>query len=259
MGSRLQNKVAIVTGASRGIGRAIAKLYAQEGARLLVAYERDDNSAQETLREIRASGGAASLFKGDVSTQSACERMADDALRLYGRIDILCSNAAIYPSAKIEEITEESWDRVQAVNLKGAFLCVKACLPHMKAQGYGKIVVTSSITGVRTGISDEAAYGASKGGIMGFILCACLELAQHNVTINAVLPGWVLTEGVKAEMGDERLALLAKEIPMRRLADPLDVAYGALFFSTDESRYITGQALTIDGGLVVPELPVAIS
>ncbi|MBI4595956.1 MAG: SDR family oxidoreductase [Candidatus Tectomicrobia bacterium] len=259
MEKRLSDKVAIVTGASKGIGKAIAKLYAGEGARVLGVFLSDTAAAQKTLEEIQAAGGQASLFQGDVSNMTDTERMASEAIRLYGRIDILCSNAGIYPSVKIKKMTEEDWDRMQAVNLKGTFLTVKACLPQMQAQKYGKIITIASTTGVRTGISGFAHYGAAKAGIIGFIRSACLELAPYNITINAVAPGIVLTEGFKGELGDARDTIIQKigqEIPMKRLAEPLDIAYAVLFLSTDESRYITGQEIIVDGGLVLPELPL---
>jgi len=256
MADRLTGKVAIVTGASRGIDKAIAKLYAQEGARVLLTYVQDDSSAQETLAEIEAAKGEASLFQGDVSQKVDTVKMAVEAMRRYGSIDILCANAGIYSSSKIEEMSEEEWDRLSAVNLKGTFLSVQACLPQMKAQHYGKIVVISSTTGARAGLSNLTHYGATKAGQIGFILCACLELAPCNITANAIAPGWVLTEGVQKVLTTEEIEQMALSVPMKKFADPLDVAYGALFLSTDESRYITGHTLVIDGGLLVPEFPI---
>jgi 3-oxoacyl-[acyl-carrier protein] reductase len=251
---RLEGKVAVVTGASRGIGKAIAEVYAAHGASVLVAYRSNDEAAQRTVDGIRAAGGEATAFRGDVSRTADTEAMAAAAVRHYGSIDILCANAVIYPAAPIERMTEEMWDDSQAVNLKGTFLAVKACVPQMKSQHYGRIVVVSSTSGARVGLNGAANYGAAKAGQIGFLLCACLELAEHNVTINAILPGWVATESL-VNAGQERLDMMAREIPLRRLADPLDVAHGALFLSSDEASYITGQTLVIDGGLLVPEVP----
>lgn len=152
-----------------------------------------------------------------------------------------------------------SQNRMLDVNLKGTFLAIKACLPPMKTQQYGKIVVISSTSGGRVGLAGAANYGASKAGKLGFVLCACLELAPYHITINAILPGCVAAEDFLRGWQGERLATLTREIPMQRLAEPLEVAYGALFFASDESRYITGQSLVIDGGMIVPELPSQLS
>lgn len=180
-------------------------------------------------------------------------------MRLYGRIDIVCANAGIFLGAKITNMSEEVWDRVQAVNLKGTFLTIKACLPQMQAQQYGKIVVISSTTGGKGGGSTSATYGASKGGQIGFVLCACVELAQFNITINAIEPGWIMTEAMQKSLAADVVAKIAQEIPKQQFGEPLDIAYGALFLSTDESRYITGQTLVIDGGLGIPEMPWEVS
>lgn len=259
MEKRLNGKVAIVTGASRGIGKAIAKLYAQHGAKVLVNYVQNEAGAQQTVAEIKADGGEGMIFRADVSQGAETAAMAAAALEHYGHIDILCANAATFPTASIEQMTEDQWDRMLDVNLKGTFLAIKACLPPMKTQQYGKIVVISSTSGGRVGLAGAANYGASKAGQLGFVLCACLELAPFNITINAILPGCVATEDFLRGWQGERLATLTREIPMQRLAEPLEVAYGALFFSSDESRYITGQSLVIDGGMIVPEVPSQLS
>jgi len=256
MPKRLRDKVAIVTGTSKGIGKAIAKLYGEEGAKILAVFHTDETGAHETLEEIKVAGGEVSLFQADVSKKADTEKMAAEALRLYGRVDVLCSNAGIYPLVKLEEMTEEDWDRVLSVNLKGTFLAVKACLPQMQAQNYGRIVCISSTTGPRTGIPGLAHYGASKNGIIGFIRNACLELGKYNITINAVEPGAVLTEGLKEALDETTIMEIEKEIPLKRMADPLDVAYAALFLATDESKYITGQSIVVDGGLILPEMPL---
>lgn len=259
MEKRLNGKVAIVTGASRGIGKAIAKLYAQHGAKVLVNYIQNEAGAEQTVAEIKADGGEGMIFRADVSQREETEAMAAAALERYGRIDILCANAATFPTASIEQMTEDKWDRMLDVNLKGTFLAIKACLPSMKTQQYGKIVVISSTSGGRVGLAGAANYGASKAGQLGFVLCACLELAPYHITINAILPGCVATEDFLRGWQGERLALLTREIPMKRLAEPLEIAHGALFFSSDESRYITGQSLVIDGGMIVPEVPSQLS
>jgi len=256
MPKRLSDKVAIVTGASKGIGKAIAKLYAEEGAKVLAVFHSDETGAIGTLEEIKAAGGEASLFQADVSKKADTEKMAEEARRLYGRVDVLCSNAGIYPIVKIEDMTEDDWDLVLSVNLKGTFLAVKACLPQMQSQNYGRIVCISSTTGPRTGVPGLAHYGASKNGIIGFIRNACLEFGKYNITINAVEPGAVLTEGLKDLLDETAINEIEKEIPLKRMAVPLDVAYAALFLATDESKYITGQSIVVDGGLILPEMPL---
>ena len=256
MTNRLLNKVAIITGGSKGIGKGIAKLYAAHGARVVLNYASDDNAAQATAEEIRSQGGEAIVHKGDVSKRADMQEMAALTLATYGRIDILCANAGIYPKAAIEEMSEEEWDRVNDVNYKGTFLAVQACLPQMIAQRYGKIVVISSTTGVFTSLPFEVHYGASKAGQVGFVRSASLPLAKHNITINAVLPGFIYTEGIEQDMTQAEIERVVSAIPMKRLGSPLDVAYAALYLASDESCYVTGQTLTIDGGLVVPELPL---
>ena len=256
MTNRLANKVAIVTGASKGIGKAIAKLFAQEGAKVVLNYATDDKAAQSSANEIRSVGGSVIFFKGDVSKRADMLALAAASLEAYGRIDILCANAGIYPMSRLEEISEAEWDRVQDVNLKGTFLAVQACLPQMRAQGYGRIVVISSTTRVFTSLPLEVHYGASKAGQVGFVRSAALPLAKHNITINAILPGYIRTEGIEESASQQWLSRLTKHVPLQRLGDPSDVAQGALFLASDEAAYITGQTLTIDGGLIVPELPL---
>ena len=253
---RIENMVAIVTGGSKGIGKAIAKLYAEEGAKVLIVYHSDDASAQRTKEEIETAGGKVSIFKGDVSVKTDMEAMAEKAIGLYGRIDILCSNAGIFPLTPISDITEKEWDDVQSVNLKGTFLALKACLSQMRKQQYGKVVVISSVTGPRVGIPGFSHYAASKGGLLGFVNNACIELAYDNITINAVEPGSILTEGAKEVLSDEDMKGIAESIPLKRMADPREVAFAALFLSTEESSYITGQSIMVDGGMLRTEWPL---
>ena len=253
MTDRLKGKVAIVTGASRGIGKAIAQLYAAEGAQVLVTYHSKVDEARETVASIKAAGGEASLLQADVSKRAANEKMAQTALKRYGRIDVLCANAGIYPRINLEDLTEADWDRVHDVNLKGMFLSVKACLPTMQKQQYGRIVVVSSTTGPHSGMPGHAAYGASKGGMNGFIRNACLGLAKYQITINAVSPGMI---DVGRDGGAARIKQIAAEVPLKRMGKPMDVAWAALFLATDEASYITGQEIVVDGGLILPELPL---
>jgi 3-oxoacyl-[acyl-carrier protein] reductase len=253
----LDGKVAIVTGAGRGNGRAIAQVLSQAGARVLVV-DKDNAAASRTAASIAKSGGQASAFEADVSRQADNEAAASAAVERFGRLDILCANAGIYPVMRIEDMTEEHWDRVLGINLKSVLFGVKACLPHLKAQGGGRIVVTSSVTGPRTGIPGLSHYGASKGGILGFIHAAALELAPHKITINAVEPGNILTDGLKDMNSPEEIETMAQSIPLKRLGDPEDVGFAFLFLASDEAGYITGQTLVVDGGQILPEFKRAI-
>ena len=194
MAGRLNAKTAVITGSSRGIGKGIARVFAAEGARVLIVG-RDPRAGNSVVEEIRRAGGEADFCRADVSRWSDAEALTQKAVDRFGRLDILVSNAGIFPSTRIEAMTEADWDQVQAVNLKGTFFAVKASFIRMKAQHYGRIVLTSSITGPVTGFPGWAHYGATKAGMLGFLRTAALEFAPHGVTINAVLPGNIRTYG----------------------------------------------------------------
>jgi 3-oxoacyl-[acyl-carrier protein] reductase len=184
---------------------------------------------------------------------------AQMAVARYGRLDILCANAGIFPEVTLEEMTEADWDRVLDINLKGVFLSVKACLPALQEQEGGRIVITSSITGNRTGISGLAHYAASKGGINGFIKTAAMELAPYHITVNGVEPGNILTEGMEAQLGADYIEAQEEAIPLGRMGDPQDIAHAMLFLASDEARYITGQTIIVDGGQILPESKFALT
>ncbi len=241
----------IVTGGSRGIGRGVARVFAAKGAQVLVAG-RDLAQAEATAASIRAEGGRASGFAADVGNPDDVERMAAAALERHGGIDILCANAGVFPAARMMDMTLAQWNEVLSTNLAGAFLSVQACAPALARSGRGRIVLTSSITGPITGYPGWTHYAASKAGQLGFMRTAALELTPLGITINAVLPGNVRTEGLD-ELGEEYLASMTASIPQRRLGSVEDIAYAALFFASDEAAYITGQTLVIDGGQVLPE------
>jgi 3-oxoacyl-[acyl-carrier protein] reductase len=246
----------IVTGASKGIGKGIAGVFARHGAQVLIAA-RDVSQAEAAATEIRASGGTANAIAVDVSKAEDNVRMAQIATERHGGIDILCCNAGIFPAAKLFDMKEADWDQVLDINLKGTFLSVQACLPALKARGKGRIIVTSSITGPITGYPGWSHYGASKAGQLGFIRTAAIELAPHNITVNAVLPGNILTEGVKA-LGPEYIAKMTSAIPAGRLGSVEDVANAALFLASDEAGFISGQTIVVDGGQVLPESHMAL-
>jgi 3-oxoacyl-[acyl-carrier protein] reductase len=252
----IEGRSVIVTGASKGIGKGIARVLAAKGARVLVVA-RNIGPAEATANEIRAAGGKASALAADVSSWPDAQRIAAEATAQFGGIDILCANAGIFPAAKLHELTPEAWDEVLGTNLKGTFLTIKACLPAMKAKRKGRIVVTSSITGPITGHPGWTHYGASKAGQLGFMHTAAIELAPYNITINAVMPGNIKTEGLDG-LGSEYLGQMTASIPMKRLGSVEDIAYAALFFASDEAAYITGQTLIVDGGQVLPESLMAL-
>ena len=245
-----------MTGASKGIGKGIARVFAAQGAHVLIAA-RDLAQAEAAAAEIRTSGGVASAVAADVSRAEDNALMAQTASERHGGIDILCCNAGIFPAAKLFDMKESDWDQVLDVNLKGTFLSIQACLPALKAKGKGRIILTSSITGPITGYPGWSHYGASKAGQLGFMRSAAIELAPHNITINAVLPGNILTEGVKA-LGPEYIARMTSAIPAGRLGSVEDVAYAALFLASDEAAFVSGQTIVVDGGQVLPESHMAL-
>jgi 3-oxoacyl-[acyl-carrier protein] reductase len=251
MFTSLEGRTVIVTGASKGIGRGIASRFGAAGCKVLVV-SRDESAAAAVAREIEGGGGVARGFAADVSRVADTRSMAQAALDAFGTIDILCANAGIFPSARLDEMTEADFDGVIDTNLKGTFLAVSACLPAMKRQGHGRIILTSSITGPVTGYPGWSHYAASKAGQLGFMRTAAIELATHGITVNAVLPGNILTEGLTGA-GEEYLRRMTQSIPMRRLGSVLDIAHAALFFASEEAGYITGQGLIVDGGQVLPE------
>ena len=252
----IRGRSVIVTGASKGIGKGIARVFAAQGASVLIAA-RDLSQAEAAAAEIRTRGGVASAVAVDVSRAEDNALMAQTASERHGGIDILCCNAGIFPAAKLFDMKESDWDQVLDVNLKGTFLSIQACLPALKAKGKGRIIITSSITGPITGYPGWSHYGASKAAQLGFIRSAAIELAPHNITINAVLPGNILTEGVKA-LGPEYIARMTSAIPAGRLGSVEDVAYAALFLASDEAAFVSGQTIVVDGGQVLPESHMAL-
>lgn len=251
MFSSIRGRSVIVTGGSKGIGRGVSNVFASKGARVMVVG-RDLSRAETTAAMIRDRGGEATAFSANVGDPADVERMVAAALERHGGIDILCANAGIFPERRLMEMTVEQWNEVLNVNLTSAYLCVKACLPALARGGRGRVILTSSITGPITGYPGWAHYGASKAGQLGFMRTAALELAPHGITINAVLPGNIRTEGLDG-LGEDYLARMTASIPQRRLGNVEDIANAALFFASDEAAYVTGQTLVVDGGQVLPE------
>ena len=251
MFTSIAGRAVVVTGATRGIGKGIARVFAGAGARVLIVG-RDAEAAKATVAELSATGAEASHVLADVSRREDCQRIAAAAAERFGGIDVLCANAGIFPAAPLAEMTDADIDEVLGTNLRGTILSVQACLPALAASGRGRVILTSSITGPITGFPGWAHYGASKAGQLGFLRTAAIELAASAITINAVLPGNIVTEGLD-ELGEEYQAQMAASIPLRRLGTVEEIGYAALFLATDEAGYITGQTIVVDGGQVLPE------
>lgn len=247
----ISGQAAIVTGGSKGIGRGIARVFAKAGAKVLVVG-RDMGAAEAAAAEFTALGGTAKAHSADVSDWDAVQGMVAACADAFGSVDILCANAGMFPQTKMVDMDVSEWDHVMGVNLRSAFLCTKACIPAFDKQGGGRVILTSSITGPVTGFPGWSHYGASKSGQLGFLKTAAMELARYNVTINAVLPGNIATEGL-SDLGQDYLDTMTASIPLKRLGDPEDIGNAALFFASNEAGYITGQTITVDGGQILPE------
>jgi 3-oxoacyl-[acyl-carrier protein] reductase len=255
MGTRLTGKVAVVTGSGQGIGRAIAIAFAREGAVVAIAT-RTAVHGEETLRLIETEGGKAIFRQVDIADHDATRAMVDEAVTTCGRLDIMVHNAAAFGRRSIEEMDDETLDRLFNVNVKACFTLTQASLPHMRRQGAGRIIVTSSVTGPKVSMPGSGAYATSKAAVTGFIHTAAIELAADNITVNAIEPGYIDTpglSGLKARFGAERISQF---IPAKRLGRPEEIAGPMVFLASDEASYITGETIVVDGGARLPESPV---
>lgn len=252
MGNRLQDKIAIVTGGGLGIGRAIAKRFAAEGAKVVIGT-RTVKDGESAVAEIRVAGGDASLITVDVGTRAEATRLVEEVLRLHGGLDILLHNAAYCPYASIEELTDDDLDRTLTVNLKACFWLTQAALPALKkAKGGGRILITSSISGNHAAARGLVHYSASKAGVTGFVRNLALELGKTGITVNAVEPGMIITEKLSGpEMEGFRTAMPPR-VPIGRLGTGDDIAAAMVYLASPEASYITGQSLLIDGGISLP-------
>jgi 3-oxoacyl-[acyl-carrier protein] reductase len=251
MAGRVEGKAAIVIGAARGIGAAIAERLIEEGASVVVAdtLEADARATAERLSDR----GEATFVASDVGRKESVDALVEATLARYGQVDILVQNAGIYPYTMLADIGVEEWDAVLAVNLRGCFLAIQACARPMRAKKYGRIVLTSSITGPRVSSPGHAHYSASKAGINGLIRAAAIELAPFNITVNGVEPGNIMTEGMQAGRSPEFIRAMERSVPLGRLGTPRDVAHAVLFLASDEAAYVTGSTIIVDGGQIVPE------
>ena len=258
MFTSLAGRTVIVTGGSKGIGKGIARVFARTGANVLVAA-RGSDTLRAAAEEIgKEGGGRVETVAADVARVEDCQRIADTAVERFGGIDVLCANAGVFPDKPFAELTEQDVDAVFACNVKGTMFCVKACLPALEASGHGRVVVTSSITGPITGFPGWSHYGASKAAQLGFLRTVAIEMAPRQVTINAVMPGNIATEGLD-ELGQDYIRGMEAAIPQHRLGTVEDIGYAALFLASDEAGYITGQTIVVDGGQVLPESPEALA
>ena len=246
---RLTGKVAVVTGASRGIGRAIALRLAQEGAAVVINYNGSKERAQEVKTESESAGGTAQIMQCDVADAASCDEMFQTIMKEFGRIDILVNNAGITRDGLLMKMAEEDFDAVIDTNLKGTFHCIRAVSRQMLRQRSGRIINLSSVSGV-LGNAGQANYSASKAGVIGLTKSAARELASRGITVNAIAPGFINTE--MTEVLSEKVKEGATaQIPLGKFGETEDIANAAAFLASDEARYITGQTLHVDGGMAM--------
>jgi glucose 1-dehydrogenase len=248
---RLEGRVAVVTGAGRGIGRAIAVGYAREGAAVVINYSRSREAAEEAVREIRAAGGRGVALHADIGNLDDHDSLIDQTLQEFGALHILVNNAGVEINEPVLEARPDTWERTITVNLKGAyFLSVKAARAMMRAGG-GKIINISSVHDVEP-LRNRAIYSISKGGMSMLVKSLALELAEHNIHVNGISPGAVLTDMNREHLTEPaRRDRLLGEIPMRRIGDPEDIVGAAVFLASSESNYVTGTTIYVDGGLLL--------
>lgn len=245
---KLKDKIALVTGSSRGIGRAVALAYAKEGAKVVVNYTSNEKAAKEVVEAIDKMDSQAIAVKADVAKKAETERLVQAGIDQFGRIDILVNNAGFGRPAMMLKMEEEQWDQVIDIHLKGAFLCSQAAGRHMKEQKSGKIINVSSVAGL-VGTVGQINYSAAKGGVLSMTKSMARELARYNVCVNVISLGIVATDMSEKIRSDEKLSeIYMNRILLKRFAEPEDISPAFVFFASDESNYITGQLLCVDGG-----------
>lgn len=248
---RLDGQVAIVTGAAKGIGAGIASVLRAEGADVVIA-DTDIEGARSSAAALDSSGEHVLAIRIDVTRRADLVELVSETLGRFGRVDILAANAGIYPHISLDELDPEAFDQLMAINVRGAVFAAQACLAPMRGNGYGRIVLTSSITGAVVGQPGYSHYGASKAAMVGFMRSAALEVAGAGITINAILPGNIRTPGF-GDLGPEHERAMLAAIPLGFFGEPEDVGWAVRFLASPEARYITGQTLITDGGQVLPE------
>src|SRR5574342_71764 len=245
----LENKVALVTGGSRGIGRAVALELAARGAAVVVNYNKSPEAAEEVVKKVQEAGGKAAAFQADVSDLKQAEAMVKSTVDRFGNLSILVNNAGITRDTLIMMMSEADWDTVIDTNLKSTFNCSKAAVKHMMRKRYGRIINMSSVAG-QMGNAGQTNYSASKGGQIAFTKALAREVASRNITVNAIAPGFVDTEILDA-MSPETLEAALKMVPLGRKGKPEEIAYAAAFLASDQAAFITGQVLGVDGGMAM--------
>ena len=245
----LENKVALVTGASRGIGKEIALSLAKEGAAVILNYNGSKEKAESAAEEIRAAGGKAETYQCNVSDFEACGAMIQDLIKQYGKIDILVNNAGITRDGLLMKMSEEDFDAVLGKNLKGAFNTIRHMSRYFLKQKCGKIINISSVSGI-LGNAGQANYSASKAGVIGLTKSVARELASRGINVNAIAPGFIATDMVEA-MTEDAKAKMTDAIPLKRIGTTKDIANMAVFLASDASDYITGQVFAVDGGMSI--------
>ena len=245
----LAGRTALVTGGARGIGRAIATALAADGAHVIISYRREEQLAQAVAIEIRSSGGECTIGHADVRSQDDLKRLFEDARQSHGGVDILVNNAGVTDDGLLIRMSDDAWDKVLDTNLRGTFLATRLAIRHMTRARWGRIINITSVVGVM-GNAGQANYAAAKAGIMGLTRSVAREVAQRNVTVNAVAPGFVLTE-MTQDLRDEQKERILERIPVGRYAEPEEIAPIVAFLASDAARYITGQTIHVDGGLVM--------
>ncbi len=251
MSGQLDGKVAVVTGGGRGIGKAIAKRFAQAGARVVIGT-RTEHSGNEVVTQIRAAGGEAHLVVCDIGFKQAAVDLVQQTLALCGGLDILVHNAGVFPYASFEDLTDDDLDRSINVNLKACFWLAQAAQAALtKSAGGGRILITSSVSGNHANAPGLTHYSATKAGVTGFVRNLALDLAPANITVNAVEPGFILTERNLEPAFADMVQATVSQIPMRRGGDPIDIANLMLFLASGDASYITGQSIVVDGGLTL--------